>query len=48
LASQEIDEIDAKIQKLTELRAEFLDKLTKLEVQESNLEHEGTLNGERS
>jgi hypothetical protein len=41
LASSEISEIDAKILKLSRLRSEFLEKLTKLESQEVNLEHEG-------
>ena len=43
LASTEISEIDAKIHKLSQLREEFLEKLSKLEDQETNLEHEGTL-----
>lgn len=42
LASSEINNIDAKIHKLSQLRTEFLEKLTKLEGQETNLEHEGT------
>jgi len=42
LASSEISDIDAKIQKLSHLRTEFLEKLTKLEGQETNLEHEGS------
>jgi mitochondrial division protein 1 len=43
LASTEISEIDSKVQKLTLLRSEFLEKLEKLETQEANLEHEGNV-----